>query len=67
MYVDHLQEMPDGRLQPLTTCGRYTRDHIRLGRRDLLNWRQLRRQRAQELETFARTGNSSRSSVIGRA
>lgn len=55
MYVDHLQEMPDGKLQPLTTCGRYTRDHIRLDRRDLLNWRQLRRQRAQELETFART------------
>jgi len=57
MYVQHLQEMPDGTLQPLTTCGRYTGDHIRLNRRDLLNWRQFRRQRMQELEMFARTAS----------
>jgi len=54
MYVEHLQEMPDGKLQPLTACGRYTRDHIRLDRRDLINWRQLKRQMAQELHILAR-------------
>jgi len=53
MYVEHFQEMPDGRLQPVNNCGRYTGEHIRLNRLNLLSWRQLRRQMAQELRTLA--------------
>jgi len=34
MYVEHFQEMPDGQLQPLNNCGRYTGEHIRLNRRN---------------------------------
>jgi hypothetical protein len=57
LYAGHLREMPDGMLQPLTACGRYTRDHIRLERRDLLSWRRLRRQMGQDLLTFARAAS----------
>jgi hypothetical protein len=53
MYVEHFQEMPDGQLQPLNNCGRYTGEHIRLNRRNLLSWRQLRRQMAQDLQILA--------------
>lgn len=65
MYFEHLQEMPDGKLRPLTSCGRYTSDHIRLNRSDLLNWRQLRRQMAQELETFARAASRLETLLVG--
>ena len=49
MYVEHLRESSDGRLEPRTACGQYTRDHIRLNRWDLLRWRQLRHEIAVEL------------------
>ena len=57
MYVEHFQEMPDGQLQPLNNCGRYTGEHIRLNRRDLLSWRRLKRQMAQDLQTLARAAS----------
>ena len=49
--------MPDCKLQPLNNCGRYTGEHIRLNRRDLLLWRQLRRQMARDLQTLARAAS----------
>lgn len=52
MYVEHLQESVDGKLEALTNCGAYTRDSIRLNRSDLLRWRQLRRQAAGDVRTF---------------
>lgn len=52
MYQQHLRELDDGNLEPLTNCGHYTRDHIRLDRQDLLSWRVLRRQVAEDLTRF---------------
>jgi hypothetical protein len=49
MYVEHLRELEDGNLEPLTNCGQYTCGHIRLNRQDLLSWRQLRSQVARDL------------------
>jgi hypothetical protein len=49
MYFQHLQEGKDGELQPLTDCGLYTRDHIRLNRAVLLEWRRLRRRVSAEV------------------
>jgi len=57
MYVEYLQEAPDGKLQPLTNRGCYTSDHIRLNRRALLDWRQDRQQAAQDLESLARAAS----------
>jgi hypothetical protein len=67
MYVEHLQEMPDGRLQPLTSCGRYTGEHIRLNRQALLAWRQIRRQMAQELQVLARVASRLEALLAGEA
>lgn len=47
--MDHLRESANGSVEALTNCGRYTRDHIRLDRRDLVSWRSLRRQVAEDL------------------
>jgi hypothetical protein len=52
MYERHLRELDDGKLESLTNCGQYTRDHIRLDRQDLLSWRLLRRQVAEDLRGF---------------
>jgi hypothetical protein len=52
MYEQHLRELDDGTLESLTKCGHYTRDHIRLDRQDLLTWRLLRRQVAEDLPRF---------------
>lgn len=49
MYSEHLQEMPDGKLRALTHCGRYTCDHIRLNRPDLLLSRRDKRRAAVQL------------------
>jgi len=49
MYLDHLRESDNGNLEPLNDCGRYTCEHIRLNRLDLLNWRRLKRQIADDL------------------
>jgi hypothetical protein len=49
MYLVHLSESDDGDLEPRTNCGQYTCRHIRLNRPDLLSWRRLRRQVAEEL------------------
>ena len=42
MYVVHLSERPDGKVDALTDCGSYTRDHIRLERPVLAEWRRTR-------------------------
>lgn len=52
MYLDHLRESDDCNLGSLTNCGRYTCEHIRLNRLDLLNWRRLKRQVADDLLRF---------------
>ena len=52
MYLDHLRECVDGNLEALTNCGRYTCGHIRLNRQDLLTWRSLKRQVADDLLRF---------------
>ena len=52
MYLAHLRELEAGHLETLSNCGRYTRDHIRLDRRDLLSWRLLRREVAEDLQRF---------------
>jgi len=52
MYLSHLQEGADGRLEALTNCGRYTRDHIRLDRPTLVEWRQARRVVSEKLPTL---------------
>ncbi len=45
MYITHLSEDEDGRLEAVTPCGQYTVDHIGLNRRqDLVRWRQTRRE-----------------------
>ncbi|MGO4882798.1 MAG: HNH endonuclease [Bryobacteraceae bacterium] len=55
MYVEPLREMTGGQLLPLTNCGAYTRDHIRLNRQSLRDWRQFRQRTAAELQTLTRT------------
>lgn len=57
MYLEHLQESANGRLEPRTGCGQYTRDHIRLNRSDLRRWRQLRREIATDLRRLASLKN----------
>ena len=52
MYLVHLREMSDGRLEVLSVCGEYTRMHLLLDRPALVSWRRLRRQIADELRTF---------------
>ena len=43
VYETHLKEEDDGSLQCLTTCGKYTYEHLDLDRDDLVNWRRERR------------------------
>jgi hypothetical protein len=52
MYVEHLRELETGMLVPLDKCGDYTAAQIRLNRRDLVEWRQLKGQIIQELGRF---------------
>lgn len=52
MYVEHLRELESGMLVPLDRCGDYTALHIRLNRRDLVQWRQLRGEMIQEVGRF---------------
>ncbi len=52
MYSEHLQEMPDGQLRPLTNCGSYSCEHIRLNRPALLRWRQEKRRMAEQLRAL---------------
>jgi hypothetical protein len=52
MYLDHLRESKDGRVEPLTNCGIYTSRHIRLNRPVLLNWRLARRNAVEDVRTF---------------
>jgi hypothetical protein len=52
MYLEHVRESEDGHLEPLTNCGRYTCDHIRLNRADLVSWRRLKLQIAEDLLRF---------------
>ena len=52
MYQNHLRELEDGQLEALTACGRYTKDHIRLNRADVLEWRRRRRKAQTELSLF---------------
>jgi hypothetical protein len=52
VYLEHLRESDDGNLEPRTNCGRYTCRHIRLDRPDLLYWRRMRRQVAEDLSRF---------------
>src|SRR5580698_9309861 len=40
MYVEHFRETADGVLEAITNCGRFTGDHIRLYRPELVKWRQ---------------------------
>ena len=49
MYLVHLSERQDGKLDALTDCGRYTRDHIRLERPVLAEWRRTRRTALEEI------------------
>jgi hypothetical protein len=40
MYAEHLlEDKQTGKLLPLSNCGRYTRDHIKLDRSALVKWR----------------------------
>jgi len=55
MYVSHLEEAADGRLHALTTCGEYTRVHIRLNRRDVVSWRLERRSAASDARILENT------------
>jgi hypothetical protein len=49
MYVVHLSERQDGKLDALTDCGRYTRDRIRLERPVLAEWRRTRRAALEDI------------------
>ena len=51
VYVDHLRELPDGRLQPLTPVGEYTAEHLLLNLRPyLVVWRRERSQLRADVE-----------------
>jgi len=52
MYIEHLREQNDCKLEALTQCGEYTRDHLRLNRPDLLRWRSGRRTAAERTRLF---------------
>jgi hypothetical protein len=54
MYVEHLRETADGKLEALTNCGQFTYNRIRLYRPDLVKWRQAKRIASEEVATFAR-------------
>jgi hypothetical protein len=49
MYALHLSEKLDGRLDALTSCGHYTRDHIRLDRPALVAWRRTKRAALEDI------------------
>lgn len=74
VYLVHLMEEPDGFLIALTCCGAYTRDHVRLNRWHLKDWRSKRRAaldrirhveelRKQALETLESLPEPSRALV----
>ena len=48
MYQEHIRETPDGTLNVLTSCGRYTCQHIRLDRPSLMAWRRMKLEKAEE-------------------
>jgi hypothetical protein len=52
MYVDHFKETADGGLEALTNCGRFTHDHVRLYRPELVEWRRAKRIASEEVATF---------------
>lgn len=49
MYLVHLRELDDAKIEALSNCGRYTSEHIRLNRPDIVYWRRQRRQFLVEL------------------
>jgi len=55
LYLDHLQETADGRLEELTPCGEYSNAHIRLSRPELQKWRRLRNQAKKDIPLFTAT------------
>lgn len=48
-YIDHAREREDNQLEPLTPCGRYSSTHIRLHRKELLDWRRQRAEARKDL------------------
>lgn len=50
MYQQHLEERPDGRLEPRTKAGEYTSVHLALNRELLVEWRVQRRMLLQDIE-----------------
>lgn len=52
MYEEHLRELQNGSLEALDNCGRYTCDHIRLNRPDLVLWRQWRIEVSRDVRVF---------------
>ena len=49
LYREHVEERPDGALNPITYPGIYTCEHIRLNRPALTEWRRERRKMARAL------------------
>jgi hypothetical protein len=52
MYLHHFEQDHESILRPLTNCGHYTNQHIRLNRVDLVAWRREKRQIAEELSVL---------------
>jgi hypothetical protein len=50
VYRDHLKIQKNGKLKSLTLCGAYRRDHLRLDRTLLIQWRTERHQLLQDMQ-----------------
>ncbi len=65
IYGVHLLEQEDGTLECLTNIGRYTFEHVRLDREDLVDWRRERKKALEDIPVVEKMIKEIANTVAG--